>query len=86
MGGGGAGGTAVWMTFAFETLHFPLGAVLGGASILAGMYTLARSIYARVHTKRRRQLEALADRLAAHIEDAGHDRLGPGAPSRRLRA
>ncbi len=86
MGGGGGGGTSIWMTFAFETLHFPLGAIVGGASILAGMYALARTIYARVHRKRRRQLEGLADRLAAHIEEAGLDRLGPGGSSRRLRA
>ena len=86
MGGGGGGGTSVWMTFAFETLHSPLGAIVGGVSILAGMYALARTIYARVQRKRGGQLEALADRLAAQIEETGHDRVGPGGSSRRLRA
>jgi len=84
LGGGGSAGTAVWMTFAFETLHFPLLAVLGGASVLASAYGTARTIYTRVYAKRSRQLEALADRLAALVEESGRDRLGGGSRPRRL--
>jgi len=86
MGGGGSGGTVGWAAFSIETLHMPLVAVIGAISILGGTYALARSIYANAHAKRRRQLEALADRLAAQIEATGHDRIGPGGSSRRLRA
>jgi Zn-dependent protease with chaperone function len=84
LGGGGSAGTAVWMTFAFETLHFPLAAVLGGASVLSAAYGMARTIYTRVYAKRSRQLEALADRLAALVEESGRERLGGGRRERRL--
>jgi hypothetical protein len=85
MGGGGAGGSVPWIAFAIETLHMPLAAVIGGISILGGTYALARGIFTSVHGKRRRQLEVLADRLAANIEETGRGRLGPGGSSRRLR-
>jgi hypothetical protein len=86
LGGGGSAGTAAWMTFAFESLHLPLVAVLGGVSVLTGAYSLARTIYTRAYAKRRRQLEALADRLTASIEESGRERLAPGRGPHRLRS
>lgn len=83
MGGLGGGGTGAAIGIGLNVFH-SAGAAAGLVfSLLAGSYTLARTLFRRHGRKRSAQLESLADRLVAYLEDTGRRRGGDEA--RRLR-
>ena len=77
MGGFGGGGGAMLFGLSMATLHNPLVGLILLGSAVGGSFLGARGIFRRSSTKRRRELEQLADRLAGHIADTTA-RSGPG--------
>ena len=78
---GGIGGGVGFMGFGLGmgALHSPLAAFAILVSSVGGSFLGARAVFRNTGTKRRRELEQLADRLASHIADtngrAGRGRL-----------
>ena len=77
MGGFGGGGGTMLFGLSMGTLHSPLVGLILLGSAVGGSFLGARGIFRRSSTKRRRELEQLADRLAGHIADTTA-RSGPG--------
>ena len=69
MGGFGGGGGTMLFGLSMGTLHSPLVGLILLGSAVGGSFLGARGIFRRSSTKRRRELEQLADRLAGHIAD-----------------
>ncbi len=83
-GGGGGAIAAVAMAVGMESLHMPVVAVAGAVVGLGGFYSLARWIFTQIFGKRKRELHALADRLAEQITLSTREHLNRGDASRRL--
>ena len=62
----------------------PVVAVAGAVVGLGGFYSLARWIFTQIFGKRKRELHALADRLAEQITLSTREHLNRGDASRRL--
>ena len=69
VGGVGGGSIGLWMGIGMGVLHSPLAAVGLGLSAIGGTYTVARRLFRGRNRKRSTELEALADRLVAYLED-----------------
>jgi hypothetical protein len=70
VGGGGGGTTGISIGIGLGALHSaPLAALLW-VTIAGGFYTLARTIFGHIATKRERELRGLADRLEEHVTEA----------------
>jgi hypothetical protein len=70
VGGGGGGTTGATLAIGMGVFHSaPVAAVLW-VSVVGGMYTLARTIFGRITTRRERQLRGLIDRLEQEVTAA----------------
>ena len=84
-GGMGGGGLGPIIGITMEALHLPGPALLMIIPLwLATTFSTARAVYRYNSRKRMRELEALADRLAALTGDLVGERPKLGSPERRL--
>ena len=74
MGGLGGGTVGVWMGIGMGLLHSVPATIALGATAIGSSYALARGLLRRQFRTRSTELEGLADRLVATIEEGGRRR------------
>src|SRR5215212_782254 len=70
VGGGGGGTTGITIGIGMGVFQSPIIAALLWFGMAGGFYTLARTIFGRIASKREKQLSELADRLQEQVESA----------------
>ncbi len=83
VGGGGGGGGGAAIGILAGALQAPLLAVIGVSVAIGGSYLLARTIFQRAFSKRKREIDELLNRLAEHIAETA--RGGPDLSLTRRR-
>ncbi|MBP9200170.1 MAG: hypothetical protein KBF47_09195, partial [Gemmatimonadales bacterium] len=74
MGGLGGGTVGVWMGIGMGLLHSVPATIALGATAIGSSYALARGLLRRQFRLRSTELEGLADRLVATVEEGGRRR------------
>jgi hypothetical protein len=69
VGGGGGGTTGLTVGASMAAFHSPALSAALWVTVVGGFYTLARTIYSNIVSKRERELSALADRLAEQVKE-----------------
>ena len=74
MGGMGGGSTGIWMGIGMGVFHSVPITIALGLGTISSAYALARGFFRRQFRRRSGELEGLADRLVASIEEGGRRR------------